>query len=291
MKKTLPSWLLAAALLNSCSLLQREPEEAPMPIRNGVEAPFAAEVNGQGEANLATAPVSEQAPSYEAELSRMSTKLAALETKVDVLTANLERANLKNSQPVIESTHSAAPLSSGVEDESALAPAHVTTLPVALKNSDAPSSAVEKDFRAAMDLFQAGKNLEASSQFALVAKKYPRHLLASHSLYWAGEAGARGSQWELAIQNWQDLEKTYPRSAYMPEALAGLARAYEKQGDIKRAKTYKESLLRSFPKAPVSLALHTGGPAASVRTPTLEPEEAAPTFEENHGNENEASEE
>ncbi|RZA05324.1 MAG: hypothetical protein EOP11_13080, partial [Proteobacteria bacterium] len=110
MKKTLPSWLLAAALLNSCSLLQREPEEAPIPIRNGMEAPFAADV--AAEARGAT-PVTDLSPSYEAEISRMSTKIAALETKVDVLTANLERSTLRNAQPVIEGNqangHAAGP--------------------------------------------------------------------------------------------------------------------------------------------------------------------------------------
>jgi TolA-binding protein len=141
-----------------------------------------------------------------------------------------------------------------------------------------------------MDLFQAGQNLEAASQFALLAKKYPRHLLASHSLYWAGEAGARGSQWELAIQNWQELEKTYPRSAYMPEALAGLARAYEKQGNIGRAKSYKQNLLRAYPKAPVSLALNTGAAASAPasRAAFQEAEEPVPTFDEGQASGNDS---
>lgn len=286
MKKTLPSWLLAAALLNSCSLLQREPEDAPIPKVNGMEAPFAAEVNaGQADGVHGATSVADLSPSYEAEISRMSTKIAALETKVDVLSANLERAQMKNSQPVIESSHGAPALSAAVEDEpvaaaSAAASAHVGSLPNLVKGAEAPSSAVEKDFRGAMDLFQAGQNLEASSQFALLAKKYPRHLLASHSLYWAGEASARGAQWELAVQNWQELVKSYPRSAYMPEALAGLARAYEKQGNIARAKSYKDTLLRSYPKAPVSLALNGGGVVTNSRRAAPEAEEAAPTFDE-----------
>jgi TolA-binding protein len=302
MKKTLPSWLLAAALLNSCSLLQREPEEAPIPKVNGVEAPFAAEVNaGQGPALSGATQVSDLTPNYEAEISRMSTKIAALETKVDVLTANLERAQMKSAQPVIESGHGSAALAAAVDDapaaafnaETAAAPDRASSLPKLVKTVDAPSSAVEKDFRGAMDLFQAGQNLEASSQFALLAKKYPRHLLASHALYWAGEAGARGSQWELAIQNWQELEKTYPRSAYMPEALAGLARAYEKQGNIGRAKSYKENLLRAYPKAPVSLALSGGGAQTTSRVSFEETEEPVPTFDEGrlNGHSDEASEE
>ena len=284
MKKLLPACLLTAALLNSCSLLQRS---SPAPEQEGPEAPFAGEVN-------AVTPVADLTPSYEAEISRMSTKIAALETKVDVLTANLEKAQMRNAQPVIEGGARPSPrLAAPVEDlddaafeaaQVSAAPVRAAALPSESKVPDAPTSAVEKDFRAAMDLFQAGQNLEASSQFALFSKKNPRHLLASHALYWAGEAAARGQQWSLAVQNWQELEKTYPRSAYLPDALAGLARAYEKQGDIARAKGYKDTLLRTFPKSPVAISLNSprGHEVGSVnqRVQFREEQEEVPTFEE-----------
>jgi len=120
---------------------------------------------------------------------------------------------------------------------------------------DSRTSGAEKEFRSAMELFQSGKNLEAASRFGAFAKKYPRQLLASHALYWAGEASARVQQWSLALENWEELEKVYPRSAYLPETLAGLARAHENQGNPVKAKFYRDSLARAFPKSHVALAM------------------------------------
>jgi TolA-binding protein len=88
-----------------------------------------------------------------------------------------------------------------------------------------------------------------------LAKNHPRHLLASHSLFWAGEANARAREWSLAQENWEELEKAYPRSAYLPDALAGLARAHESQGNSSRAQSYRETLIRAFPKSPVAMSL------------------------------------
>jgi TolA-binding protein len=144
---------------------------------------------------------------------------------------------------------------------------------------------MEKEFRGAMELFQSGRHHEAASRFALIAKKNPQHLLASHALYWAGEAGARAQQWSTATENWEELEAKYPRSAYMPEALAGLSRAYEQQGNTGKARAYRETLVRAFPKSPVAMSLK-GGEASPVSTspPSATPEASAPEF---HGEDSE----
>lgn len=299
MKKTLPACMLAAAFLSSCSLMQRSPSESA-DSEHADAPPFAGQKKSEDASDLA--------PSYEAEISRMSTKLAALETKVDVLSANLEKAQLRGAQPVIEGALRAGAMAAPVEDmgepifdkataaaaepvtdEPTASPIHQTALPGSVKGADAPAGAVEKEFRSAMDLFQSGQNLEASSRFALFTKKYPRHLLASHALYWAGEASARGQQWALAIQNWEELQRNYPRSAYTPESLAGLARANEKQGDIAKAQAYKAKLLSTFPKSPVALSLNSApvearGGATNHRAQFNDESEDAPVFSEGASN-------
>lgn len=128
-----------------------------------------------------------------------------------------------------------------------------------------PTGAVEKAFRASMELFQNGRNLEASSRFTALARQYPRHLLASHALYWAGEANARSKQWSMAIESWEQIEKDYSRSAYAPDALAGLAKAYESQGNTAKAMDYKNKLLRYFPGAPVTLNMAARQDAGMVK--------------------------
>ncbi|MGZ3694935.1 MAG: tetratricopeptide repeat protein [Bdellovibrionota bacterium] len=256
MKKVIIFGAMGTLLLGSCSLLQRHDE---------TEDPTRESENIEGAAG-------EAAPSVESEVSRMNTKISALETKLDVLTSNMERLDMQRQQPVIEAQASpqptmAAPVEVPESTQVSAAPIQpAALLPTDVKSasSAAADSAPEKEFRSAMVLFQNGKNMEAASHFALLAKKYPQHLLASHSLYWAGEASARGQQWSLATENWEELEKRYPRSAYVPEALAGLAHAYESQGDAAKASTYKNILLRSFPKSPVALSFHSSSSQAEA---------------------------
>lgn len=274
MKNALLVCVLSGLVLSSCAMLRRDLEEEP-----------------QGSDQEETAASANTSEAYESEISRLNTKVSALETKLDVLTTNLERIQMQRSQPVIEAESSpqpnmAAPVTEETEEEEptqvSAAPVRPVTLPAGIKGSTAPvsNSGAESQFRSAMQLFQSGKNLEASSQFASIARKYPQHLLASHSLYWAGEASARAQQWSVAIENWQELEKKYPRSAYMPEALAGLARAYETQGNIIKAKSYRDTVQRAFPKSPVILTLQSSGGKSTKATKVDFDEESVPAYEE-----------
>lgn len=318
MKKLLLVCALSSCLF-SCSLLQRrgggpdeETESASAPANEG---------DGDSAGPLFTPEGKEVSPGQttaannESEVSRLNTKVAALETKLDVLSANLERVQAQKSQPVIEAepakpqAHLAAPVDDGsqVRDESpsqvSAAPAQPTRFPTTPKNfeSDTPvksgsATAAEKEFKAAMTLFQNGQNLDASSRFALMAKKFPHHMLASHALYWAGEAAARAQQWSLSVDNWSELEKRYPRSAYMPEALGGLARAYDATGDATKAKYYRTVLLRAFPKSPVAMKSDSSPAEAPVArdisrresapiaaAPSMVNDDPAPSFEEEGG--------
>lgn len=291
MKKALVCWVFAALILSSCSLLQRNTEE----FEDESAPPFDPAESSQTIDTEGEEPVPAASASIESEVSRLNTKIAALETKLDVLTASVERNQLRRSQPIIEAQaepqpNMAAPVEEGPIEEPTVqmsaAPAKPAALPAAVKSAGESSAGSEREFQGAMELFQGGKNLEAASRFALFAKKYPRHLLASHALYWAGEASARAQQWSLAMENWEELEKVYPRSAYMPEALAGLARANDNQGNSSKAKAYRDALLRGFPQSPTALSLQVSRPAAIsnvVRGHAPAPsaaEEEIPAFEE-----------
>lgn len=290
MKKVLLICGLSACLF-SCSLLQRhgesrEEEGEIRDIEPGQEAPLF-DANGK-----------EIGEGRDTEVSRLNTKVAALETKLEVLTASMERIQAQKSQPIIEAETRpqptlAAPVDENEEIQDQAHTGQISAAPAkpAPVNMAAPlptaASGAEKEFRAAMQLFQNNQHLEAASRFALMAKKYPNHLLAGHAVYWAGEASARSQQWDLAIENWSELEKRYPRSAYLPEALAGLAKAYETQGDAAKGKQYRNLLVRSFPKSPIALRAE---PASAVAVsasssihrasePAAGEEEPVPVFE------------
>jgi TolA-binding protein len=331
MKKLFLVGLLSTCLF-SCSLLQRrgggpeEAEEAHPTAAQGEsgEEPAGALFTPDGQEVAAQG--QKKGDAADGEVSRLNTKVAALETKIDVLSANLERLQAQKSQPVIEATPQAtlaAPVSESTTDadevtapkQVSAAPARPSRLPTIAKATSGEESAsaspsskatgAEKEFRAGMQLFQNGQNLEAASRFALMAKKFPHHMLAAHALYWAGESAARVQQWQIASENWAELEKRYPRSAYMPEALAGLGKAYEALGDATRANLYRAMLARSFPKSPVAMKEGTSSAplAAAGATDTAPPqrriisrssapqatavpageEEPAPVFEEEGG--------
>jgi TolA-binding protein len=257
---------LSILALPSCSLFQRDLEDLEAAESN--EPPFdpsESRESLEGQLNPEAIDSSSVASTgVDTEISRLNTKISALETKLDVLSASLEKVQLQKSQPVIEAApepNLAAPVEVNYENEQSAtvssAPARPAQPLMELPESPKTISggSVEKEFRMAMDMYQSGKNVEASTKFSLIAKKYPRHLLAGHSLYWAGESAARAKQWSVALENWELLEKSYPRSAYIPDALAGLARAYENQGDSSKARSYRESLIRAFPNSPVVLSL------------------------------------
>ncbi|MCO5142920.1 MAG: outer membrane protein assembly factor BamD, partial [Oligoflexia bacterium] len=214
-------------------------------------------------------------------------KVSALETKLDVLTATLEKMQMKKAQPIIEADLSpqksmSAPVFDPTEtaETEAILQNQVTeekeNTASQTENTTYESLSYEEsetEFKAAMTLFQNGRNIEASSRFALVAKKFPRHQLAPHALYWAGEASAREKQWSTAILNWEQLERLYPTSTYVADAMAGLSRAYEMQGDSSRSASYKNTVLQSFPNSPVALNFHSKGTQTSTSS-------AAPVREE-----------
>lgn len=248
-----------------------------------------------------------KSPEMDNEVSRLTTKVSALETKLDVLTATLEKMQMKKAQPIIEAeTEPQKSMSAPVlepmnaSSESDVAEMESEKSPSTLATTSAQEQTPfeplfygesESDFKSAMTLFQNGKNIEAASRFSVLAKKYPKHPLASHALYWAGEANAREKQWSMAIQNWEQLEKLYPTSTYVADAMAGLSRAYEMQGDTTKSVSYKNTVLQSFPNSPVALNLHTKGSTAQTATSSAAParKEEIPEFHqpEDGGSENE----
>lgn len=273
----------AAVLISSCSVLQRNTEDLESEANR---PPFEPSETAETIEALAASP-----GSLESEVSRLNTKVSALETKLDVLTATMERTQMHRAQPVIEAepqANMAAPVEEIAMEETSspiisAAPVRPVAIPTATKTFESRPTGSEKEFRSAMELFQSGKNIEAASRFGAFAKKYPRQLLASHALYWAGEASARAQQWSLALENWEELEKVYPRSAYLPEALAGLARAHENQGNPVKAKFYRDSLVRAFPKSHVALAMEmnqNSGIKGTNRQSAPAGEEEIPAYDE-----------
>lgn len=253
MKKYFTAALLATQLC-SCSLIQRhgdgdEPESPSVSTEEASEKPV-----------LHKAPN----PNLETEMAKLNSRIEAMETRVDILTSTLEKSQMRASQPIIKAEPVVEVTPSAPETEMrtkyiAKEPRE-PKLPENIKKTAINSKEqqeVEHGFQMGMKLFQSGKNAEASSEFASLAKQYSNSMLAAHALYWAGEASARSQKWSSAAEYWESIEKNHPRSAYLPEALAGLSRAYDAQGDTQKASYYKNALVKNFPQAPATLNFTT----------------------------------
>lgn len=231
-------FLIAASFsLSACSLMERSVEEPA--------SPTSAAEHGEGEVSL------QKTDYLEKELSRLNAKVEALDTKVEVLTTNFEKQQLHGTQPTVSNE----PIPQAPTNAALGEPVHATV--IGSTAGAASLNSAEAEFRTAMELFQSGKNLEAGVAFSGFAQRNSAHHLAPHALYWAGEANARAEQWRLAVANWEELQRKYPQSAYMPEALAGLVRAYGALGNSQQATDSKAVLLASFPQAPAALSLQS----------------------------------
>ena len=279
--------LVGTFALSACSMFQRshDPDPALLPPGTALHVP-----DEDSEAETAD----KAQPGLEDEVAKLNTKIEALETKLAVLTHAFENFQATKSQPQINADQGSAPDQNAAQTsdtENSSQPslsvpvveqpreAHVKNVSAAPVPPARGSNAVEGEFRKAMTEFQQGHYRNAAQQFAALAQENPNHLLAGHALYWAGEANARVQQWSGAIEDWENIEKNYPTSTYVPEALAGLAKAYEVQGNVSKAKGYKETLTRSFPNSPVALAVASSSTSdmnQSDRTVNKDPADNAP---------------
>lgn len=182
----------------------------------------------------------------EHEVSRLNEKLSAMEVKLNALQAE------------IEARRAAIPERISYDETTSSASAPDPTLPNKVKNNNVePKVHVETEFKTALKRYQEGKYLDASMQFYEVSKNYSGHLLASHALFWAGDAHARSGQWTMATKRWEELTTRYPKSIFIPDAFAGLAQAFSKQNNAERAGYYRNILYKNYPDAPATLNLLT----------------------------------
>lgn len=276
-------WIaIVSYILTGCSAFERKVEDAnepPFPPSNAID-----------DASALTPSTGGQAPSaggdnyMENELARLNSKVEALETKLASLSDNIQVKHDQAAQPklraehsmdsegaatklnadhdvdpemdagkalAVETMHSANKLPHGVKTSVE----NVSSEDASIEAAAPSTGSVEKDFQNAMKLMDAKKFKEAANQFFSIAKQNRNHSLASHALYWAGEAGSRARNWKIAISHWSNLEANYPRSIYIADALAGLASAYAANANTEQANHYREVLMKAFPDSPAASSL------------------------------------
>ena len=228
----------------------------------------------------------------EEEIRKLNVKVKSLEAKIAVLQEKTSMDRIASEQPMIEaessfalgqeapirSYQSAPDRSAPKRNDRAETPALKTLsfeAPPAAEGYNAElalpprasypmeenqESFSENEFQEAMRFYERGGYVEAKDRFFRFYKKYPKHVLASHALYWAGKASEQTKAWRDAIRYWTLLETDYSfRSIYMPEVWEGLSRAFMILGNEKKARKYKELLQGIFPQSPKTASYTPAG--------------------------------
>ena len=251
------SLLIATYLLTGCAVFERKFEEPEDPNAPPFPPSTLEATELRNSANAAPSP-----GFMDNELTRMNSKIEALETKMLVLEERLNDSQSSNLQPQMIAEPPIKTKDGGIHSaiESVFPTKAKSNSKTVVRQYDtAKNSPVEQEFQAATALYQKGQDRESSNKFFGITKKYKDHALASHALYWAGKAGSRARNWKVAIQHWKNLENNHPRSPYLPHALAGLSRAHAATGNIPEARHYRELLLQAFPNAPPTIAYMNRG--------------------------------
>ena len=244
------------------------------------------------------------------------TKVAALETKLDVMAANMERLQAQKSQPIIQAepahpqAHLAAPVSENAEisDEApaqvSAAPSRPARFPTITKNFESETPIKSGSTHRGRKRIQSGYDVvpkwpEFGCGFALCFNgeevSAPHARLAFPSTGRARPLPVRNSgrsRWRTG-RSWKSATRVRPTC---PKPLSGLARAYDATGDATKAKYYRTVLARAFPKSPVALRSESVPAGTSLAHDVSRPQNApiaalpssisddpAPSFEEETG--------
>jgi len=102
-------------------------------------------------------------------------------------------------------------------------------------------------YNEAYNVLQAGNNRSAREQFKKFLNTYKDSELADNAQFWIGESYYREKKFEEAILSFEDLIKSYPKSAKIPEAYYKQALSFGAINDTVAAKAKLEMLLNEYP--------------------------------------------
>lgn len=107
----------------------------------------------------------------------------------------------------------------------------------------------KKEYKAAFSLMKAKKYKQASKAFLVFKQSHPESILASNSLYWAGEANLVLGKEESALKCFMDVVNVYPNSLKAPGALLRGADTFRKLDNIDKAEEKYKMLIEKYPNS------------------------------------------
>ncbi len=107
-------------------------------------------------------------------------------------------------------------------------------------------------YRIAYSDFSKGKYELAVTGFRTYLEKYPQGELADQAQYYIGECYYSQSDWNKALEEFDAVEKNFPRSNLIPAARLKYALSLEQKGETQESRKVLQALVNDFPNSPES---------------------------------------
>lgn len=210
----------------------------------------------QEELNARLAQINRRIEKLEEEQNAIKAQQIKTEERVDALSQNLASLRLEMERlRVGERASLSQPIPSKSENATQSQPAKVERQPktqATQPEAEALSPDCEREYKAALELYNLRQLNQAKEKFIEFIKKYPKTPLTDNAYLWLGITYRDLGDNARAEAVWRTLEERCKRGEMvdcnkLPSAYLHLARLYEAQGNNEKAKRYYEAILKEFP--------------------------------------------
>lgn len=115
--------------------------------------------------------------------------------------------------------------------------------------SPSPAGSPEEAYKSAYALFKKGKHPGARKAFKAFLIKHKGHKWAGNAQFWIGETHYAEGAYDSAILSYDDVQRNYPMSNKVPDAMLKQGYAYLKLKDPLAAKGTFSDLIRLHPNS------------------------------------------
>lgn len=112
-----------------------------------------------------------------------------------------------------------------------------------IDNSD---PAIEARYQNAFNQLKQGRFNDSARAFEEFIQAYPSHELTDNAYYWLGESYYVTRKYPLALAAFQNLEKNFPLSSKLADAMLKIGYTYHELEDYQQAKVALERVVQSF---------------------------------------------
>lgn len=184
---------------------------------------------------------------YEQAIQNLTSRMEALERKIDTLERNSVKLPQNNSTK--SATTEMETIEPNKDKGAAISTKDINNLP---SNHPLVPTTEKELYDLALANFKDDNISEAEKMFDEIIQKYPNGAMASSSYYWKGKVATKRSDANNAALNYLKAYKNSPKGQKAPDALLELSSSLGTLGKVKEACTMLLRLDKEFPERPAN---------------------------------------